>query len=165
MLVGFEGMGQPEPPKRFTRWVAIVVALAILAGLIAADIFQKRAQEAKDMRDLETGGPTEGVPDVKIPDDETHRKALAGDAEKSKWVAIIPELDVSALSQNQLEVFLSAANTQRCTCGCGYTLAGCRVYDSTCEKSGPRVAALLDSVRAGQIRSAAGLRTAPAHPG
>lgn len=165
MLVVPEGMGQPEPPKRFTRWVAILVALAILAGLIAADIFQKRAQEAKDMRDLENGpGPT-GVPDVRIPDDETHRKALATDKEKSKWVAAIPQLDVSALSQSQLEVFLSAANTQRCTCGCGYTLAGCRVYDSSCEKSGPRVAALLDSVRAGQIRSAAGLRTAPAHPG
>jgi len=150
----------------FTRWIAILATVALLAG-IAAAVWSRRAAErpaTAPQVPVADGDPTpEGEAD--IPDDAVHRKALAGDAEKSKWVAAIPQLDVSALSQQQLEVFLSAANTQRCTCGCGYTLAGCRVYDSSCEKSGPRVAALLDSVRAGQIRSAAGLRTAPAHPG
>jgi hypothetical protein len=115
-------------------------------------------EAASDAEPTPEGEPSGAEP--KIPDDETHRKALAGDKEKSKWVGEIPGVDVADLSQKQLEVFLAAANTQRCTCGCGYTLAGCRVYDSTCEKSGPRVAALLDSVRAGQIRDAAGLRKA-----
>jgi len=150
----------------FTRWIAILATVALLAG-IAAAVWSRRAADRPAIApqvSVEDGEATpEGEAD--IPDDAVHRKALASDKEKSNWVAVIPQLDVSALSQSQLEVFLSAANTQRCTCGCGYTLAGCRVYDSSCEKSGPRVAALLDSVRAGQIRSAAGLRTAPAHPG
>jgi hypothetical protein len=149
----------------FTRWIAILASVLLLAG-IAAAVWSRRAAERTQAPQVSVSDrePTpEGEAD--IPDDETHRKALASDKEKSKWVAVVPQLDVSGLSQKQLDLFLSAANTQRCTCGCGYTLAGCRVYDSSCEKSGPRVAALLDSVRAGQIRSAAGLRTAPAHPG
>jgi hypothetical protein len=166
MLVGFEGTGQTgEKRPRFTRWIALLATVLLLAG-IAAAVWSRRAAERAPAPQVSVSDrdPTpEGEAD--IPDDATHRKALAGDKEKSKWVAVVPEVDVSGLSQKQLDLFLSAANTQRCTCGCGYTLAGCRVYDSTCEKSGPRVAALLDSVRAGQIRSAAGLRAAPAHPG
>ncbi len=166
MLVGFEGTGQPgEKRPRFTRWIAILATVLLLAG-IAAAVWSRRAAErvAAPQVSASDRDPTpEGEAD--IPDDEVHRHALASDKEKSKWVAVVPQVDVSGLSQKQLDLFLSAANTQRCTCGCGYTLAGCRVYDSTCEKSGPRVAALLDSVRTGQIRGAAGLRTAPAHPG
>jgi len=167
MLVGFEGTGQPEEKRpSFTRWIAVLATVALVAGIGAAVWSRRAAQRSAEAPQLSTTDrePTpEGEAD--IPDDATHRKALASDKEKSKWVAVVPQLDVSGLSQKQLEIFLSAANTQRCTCGCGYTLAGCRVYDSSCEKSGPRVAALLDSVRAGQIHSAAGLRTAPAHPG
>jgi hypothetical protein len=166
MLVGFEGTGQTgEQRPRFTRWIAMLATVLLLAGIGAA-VWSRRAAEpvASPQVSASDRDPTpEGEAD--IPDDETHRHALASDQEKSKWVAVVPQVDVSGLSQKQLDLFLSAANTQRCTCGCGYTLAGCRVYDSSCEKSGPRVAALLDSVRAGQIRSAAGLRAAPAHPG
>ncbi|HEY3215273.1 MAG TPA: hypothetical protein VGK93_02145 [Candidatus Eisenbacteria bacterium] len=53
------------------------------------------------------------------------------------------------------------ANAERCTCGCGYTLAGCRAYDPTCEVSLPRIEGLLDSVRDGHIREARGVRSRP----
>jgi len=165
--VGFEGTGQTgEKRPMFTRWIAVLATVLLLAG-IAAAVWSRRAAErpaAAPRVEVTDREPTpEGEAD--IPDDDVHRKALASDKEKSKWVSVVPQVDVAGLSQVQLDIFLAAANTQRCTCGCGYTLAGCRVYDSSCEKSGPRVAALLDSVRAGQIRSAAGLRAAPAHPG
>ena len=73
----------------------------------------------------------------------------------------IADLDLSGLGARQREIFLRHANSERCTCGCGFTLAACRAYDSECETSGPRVAALLDSVRTGKITSAAGLRRRP----
>ena len=59
-------------------------------------------------------------------------------------------------------IFVRFANAERCTCGCGYTLAACRAFDSSCDVSAPRVQSLLDSVRAGRIRSAAGIRKRPA---
>ena len=172
MLVGLEGMGQPEPKRpRLTRWIALLAVLRLVAGVALALRSRHGVGTPAPAPTLATDD-AEATPEgeapsaePRIPDDETHRKALAGDKEKSKWVDEIPGLDVADLSARQLDVFLASANTQRCTCGCGYTLAGCRVYDSTCEKSGPRVAALLDSVRAGQVRDATGLRKRPAHRG
>jgi len=171
-------MGQPERGgngRGASRWIAVIAVLLLLAGIGVAVQSRRHPEPAPVATNEATTDADEAAPpsdpqgepqdEPAIPDDEVHRKALAGKDEKSKWVREVPGLDVSDLSPERHEIFLAAANTQRCTCGCGYTLAGCRVYDSTCEKSGPRVAALLDSVRAGQIRSAAGLRKAPAHPG
>jgi hypothetical protein len=81
---------------------------------------------------------------------------------KMRWQDEIAGLDLGPLSKHQREVFLSAANSQRCTCGCGFTLAACRAYDAECETSGPKVEALFDSVRAGRITRATGLRKRPA---
>src|SRR4029077_10773827 len=122
MLVGFQGMGQTgEKRPMFTRWIAILATVALLAG-IAAAVWSRRAAERPAIAPQVSVEDVDATPEgeADIPDDAVHRKALAGDKEKSKWVAAIPQLDVSALSQSQLEVFLSAANTQRCTCGCGY---------------------------------------------
>ena len=62
----------------------------------------------------------------------------------------------------QRALFVRVANSYRCTCGCGFTLATCRAYDAQCPVSGPRVRALRDSVRAGLV-SARGLRQRPKH--
>jgi hypothetical protein len=80
---------------------------------------------------------------------------------KARWIEDISGMDVSGLSPVRREIFLRAANSQRCTCGCGYTLAGCRQSDMSCDISGPRLTALLDSVRAGKLRDASGLRARP----
>jgi len=82
---------------------------------------------------------------------------------KSQWVEEIDGVDVSALGAEQLEYFVRSANAQRCTCGCGYTLAACRRFDTTCPISLPIVEALRDSVLAGYITTAAGLRERPQH--
>jgi len=80
---------------------------------------------------------------------------------KTRWMDVVPGPDIADFSDAQREVFLRHANARPCTCGCGYTLAACRSYDPTCPVSGPIVEALADSVRAGHIRSAEGLRTRP----
>jgi hypothetical protein len=89
--------------------------------------------------------------------------ALVDSAElKSRWQDEVRGVDVAALDPARREIFLRAANAQRCTCGCGFTLAACRAYDLTCPVSLPRVESLFDSVRAGRIKSAEGLRERPA---
>lgn len=80
---------------------------------------------------------------------------------KARWIEDLSGFDLSGLSAARRDLFLRAANSQRCTCGCGYTLAGCRQSDMSCDISGPRLAALLDSVRTGALRGAAGLRERP----
>jgi len=84
---------------------------------------------------------------------------------KSRWHNEVAGFDVAGLGARRQELFLRFANAERCTCGCGYTLAGCRASDMDCEVSGPRLTALFDSVRAGRIRSASGVPARPARGG
>jgi hypothetical protein len=81
---------------------------------------------------------------------------------KEQWVDEIPDLELASLPGPARETFLRIANGRRCDCGCGYTLAACRRFDSTCDVSGPRARALFDSVRAGQLSDASGFRERPA---
>ena len=71
---------------------------------------------------------------------------------KNRWLDEVPGIDVSGLPPAQRTLFVSVANSYRCTCGCGFTLATCRAYDLQCPVSGPRVHALRASVRAGLVR-------------
>ena len=72
------------------------------------------------------------------------RLAAIDSTQKSEWVDDIPDLQLSAMSPVARGLFLRIANGRRCTCGCGFTLAGCRRFDSECELSGPRASALYD---------------------
>jgi len=149
-------------PSGRPRWFAILAALGLVAGLTAAWWFARAPRPAP-----RTAPGTANMQDsgLAMPDDAIHRRFRRGGVDstaiKTRWVDDLPGVDVAALDPARREVFVRFANAERCTCGCGYTLAACRVYDSTCEVSGPRVQSLLDSVRAGRIRSAAGLRPRP----
>lgn len=81
---------------------------------------------------------------------------------KSRWHDEVRGIELAGVSDPQRELFVRFANAERCTCGCGYTLAGCKASDMSCEVSGARLEALLDSIRTGRIRSARGLRERPA---
>ena len=81
---------------------------------------------------------------------------------KTGWRDEVPGIDLAALAPARREVFLRYANSEMCTCGCGFTLAACRTYDTTCPVSLPRVEKLRDSVVAGRVASARGLRERPA---
>jgi len=84
---------------------------------------------------------------------------------KSRWWDEVRGADLGGLDAKRREIFLRFANAERCTCGCGYTLAGCKASDMSCEVSGGMIDALLDSIRAGKIKNARGIRGRPAHPG
>ena len=90
------------------------------------------------------------------------RLAAIDTTKKKEWVDDIPDLELASLPAPARETFLRIANGRRCVCGCGYTLAACRRFDSTCDVSGPRARALFDSVRAGQLSDASGFRERPA---
>jgi len=94
-------------------------------------------------------------------------KALnqAGGAdEKTRWIDDLPEVELASLDAGRREIFLRQVNTRRCTCGCGYTLAACRIYDASCDKSLPRVRAVFDSVASGLLANANGMRERPETP-
>jgi hypothetical protein len=73
---------------------------------------------------------------------------------REQWVDEIPDLALASLSDDARATFLRIANGRRCDCGCGFTLAGCRRFDPTCDVSGPRAAALFDSVQSGRLARA-----------
>ena len=89
------------------------------------------------------------------------RLAAIDSTKKSEWVESVPGIDDSRLTARQRETFIRFANAERCTCDCGFTLAACRAFDSSCEVSLPRVQALFDSVVAHRLEVPAGLRERP----
>jgi hypothetical protein len=117
--------------------------------------------------------PPPTAEELNHPDSDVVARAMAGvprddaaavvdsAAFKSRWLDPVRGMDLGSLSASQREIFLRFANSEYCTCGCGYTLAGCRESDMSCEISGPRLDALMDSVRTGKIRSARGVRARP----
>lgn len=80
---------------------------------------------------------------------------------KTGWRDDVRGVDLDSLPPPKRELMLRLANSERCTCGCGFTLAACRKFDLTCPVSGPRVVALRDSVVRRLVPSTRGLRTRP----
>jgi hypothetical protein len=56
----------------------------------------------------------------------------------------IPGLDLTPLTATQRERTLRRLNEEHCTCGCGLTVAQCRINDPSCEVSLPVARKLLD---------------------
>jgi hypothetical protein len=140
----------------------VLVLLGVLAGIVAA-AFALRGSFPMPVREHASGAP----PDVAVDTGEdvvARALRLAGidTTRKKQWVDDIPDLELASLTPAARETFLRIANGRRCNCGCGFTLAGCRRFDSECDVSGPRARALFDSVRAGWITSADGF---PGRPG
>jgi thiol-disulfide isomerase/thioredoxin len=65
--------------------------------------------------------------------DEEDKVRLANAAQANK----IPGIDLSKLPAERRAEVLKALNSERCTCGCGLTLAQCRVDDPDCSVSLP----------------------------
>lgn len=65
--------------------------------------------------------------------DDEDKVRLANAAQANK----IPGIDLSTLSPERRAEALQALNTEHCTCGCGLTLAQCRLDDPDCTVSLP----------------------------
>ena len=59
----------------------------------------------------------------------------------------IPGISFDGLTAGQKAEALKRLNTDMCTCGCGSTLAGCRIEDSSCETSLPLAKKVVAEIR------------------
>jgi hypothetical protein len=140
--------------------VAVLAALAVTAGLVAAWRLRQPAPGPPAAASGGTGpGDTAGV-ERRIA--EALGPAPVDSAEiRTGWRDDVPGVDLAAFDPTRREVFLRHANSRACTCGCGFTMAACRTYDPTCPESLPAVEALRDSVLRGLTTGARGLRERP----
>ena len=63
------------------------------------------------------------------------------------YATAIPGIEFTGLSAEQKTEALKRMNTEPCTCGCGSTIAGCRIDDPTCETSLPLAKKIVEDVR------------------
>jgi len=163
-------MTRPRAEAGRVHWLALV-AIAVLVAGVGIAWRQSRVPRVPGYQAAPASEPTTGPlgePPGEPPGqvvEQALRQAARFDstAFKQRWIDEVRGADLSGLDSTRRELFLRFANAEQCTCGCGYTLAGCRASDMTCDISGPRIAALLDSVRAGRIHGARGIRSRP-HP-
>jgi thiol-disulfide isomerase/thioredoxin len=97
------------------------------------------------LTDLETRTLAGLAPDVTVvyaEDEDKQRLDNAAQANK------IPGIDLSTLSGERRAEALQALNSEHCTCGCGLTLAQCRVDDPSCTVSLPLAQALVKRIAA-----------------
>ncbi len=59
----------------------------------------------------------------------------------------IPGIDFTGLTPEQKTEALKRMNTEMCTCGCGSTIAGCRIEDPTCDTSLPLAKKIVAEIR------------------
>jgi len=145
----------------------VLVLLGVLASIVVAAwaLHRSFSMPVRERGSASGAGAASPGQDPNAGEDVVARALrLAGidTTRKKQWVEDIPDLELASLTPAQRETFLRIANARRCDCGCGFTLAGCRRFDSECDKSGPRAQALYDSVRAGWITSAGGFPGRPA---
>jgi thiol-disulfide isomerase/thioredoxin len=60
----------------------------------------------------------------------------------------LPGVNLSKLTPEQKTVALHKFNAETCTCGCGYTLAQCRIYDRDCKISQAATAKIIAALAA-----------------
>ena len=144
------------PQAGRASWVALAAFALLALGLGLA--WQQSRPHRPTLPPVPEGEPAAGAIDQAL---QQASPAFDSTAYKQRWLDEVRGADVAGLDARRLELFLRHANAAQCTCGCGYSLAGCRASDMTCDVSGGRVQALLDSIRAGQITSARGIRARP----
>ncbi len=88
--------------------------------------------------------------------------APAANANAKQYREGLHGVDLSALSGAQKEKALDALNANGCDCGCGMTIAQCRVEDKSCGRSPVLASAVVNAVQSGKDVGAtvAGLKAA-----
>ena len=153
-----------SPGSGRTRWIGVVAVLVLAIGV---DVGVRQSRRPPDPAPIPAPPPMPaGLPDTMpggdVVDQALQNAGLDSAVIKSRWIEDVHGVDLAGLPPARREIFLRYANAERCTCGCGYTLAGCRSTDMSCEVSGPHLMALLDSVKTGRITSTRGIRARPA---
>jgi cytochrome c biogenesis protein CcmG/thiol:disulfide interchange protein DsbE len=76
----------------------------------------------------------------------------------------LPDVDFTGLSPEQKKLALRRLNSESCVCGCGLTLARCRVDDTTCPVSKAMAATVVKEVLEGKPAPGPSAVAAPAAP-
>lgn len=77
----------------------------------------------------------------------------------------LPGVDLSTLTPEQKKIVLHRFNADTCTCGCKFTLAQCRIWDSACAVSKVATEKIIADVSAAPPGSASpSAQPVPAHP-
>ncbi|MDE3135705.1 MAG: TlpA family protein disulfide reductase [Acidobacteriota bacterium] len=76
----------------------------------------------------------------------------------------IPGVDMSKLTPAESKLALRKMNEMHCTCGCGYTVAQCRVLDSACPVSKQIAQKIVDQIAKQGPTPAKPVATSPARP-
>jgi thiol-disulfide isomerase/thioredoxin len=92
-------------------------------------------QEIRVLASLPSDATTEVVKD-------TGQVLLANAA----YATEIPGVSLAKLTPQQREDALKQLNSEKCTCGCGLTLAQCRINDPTCKISQPAAQKVVDDI-------------------
>jgi len=95
------------------------------------------------LTDVETQALAGTNPDLQIVDAEDEDKARVASAAQANK---IPGIDLAALTPEKRAKVLEALNSEHCSCGCGLTLAQCRVDDPTCNVSLPLAQGLVKKI-------------------
>jgi hypothetical protein len=151
-----------------SHWIALVALVVLAAGLGTA-VWQWRPPRESAVPRSTAGSPPGAEPGERVieealrqaPPVQGPQTPIDSTAFKQRWLDEVRGVDLAGLDSTRRVLFVRFANAGRCTCGCGYTLAACRASDMTCEVSGARLEALLDSIRAGHITRARGIRARP----
>jgi thiol-disulfide isomerase/thioredoxin len=77
----------------------------------------------------------------------------------------LPGVEISKLTPEQKKVALHRFNADSCTCGCTYTLAQCRIWDSACAVSKAATDKIITEVSAPPAQAAPANASPPAPPG
>jgi len=89
-----------------------------------------------------------GLPvEAKIETFEDAGQVLLSNADKATE---LPGVDLSKLTPEQRKIALRRLNEESCTCGCGLTLAQCRINDTTCPVSPGLANEIVDKIVAGR---------------
>jgi hypothetical protein len=161
-LQGDAGDRAPRGQAGSSRWIGIVAVLVLVLGVSVAVRQWRAAAPRPAPSEAPAPAPAEEPPEGVVEEALMQIPGADSSLVKTRWMDEIKGVDASALNPDQLELFVRYANARPCTCGCGYTLAACRTFDPTCPVSGPMVEAMRDSILAGYVRSADGLRERPA---
>jgi thiol-disulfide isomerase/thioredoxin len=87
---------------------------------------------------------------VKVERVEDETKALIANAAQATE---IPGVDLTKMTPEQRTEALKALNSEDCTCGCGLTLAACRINDPSCGVSLPIAQKLAEDIAKGRKTS------------
>lgn len=85
--------------------------------------------------------------DVTIERVEDSKKALLANAAQAKE---IPGVDLTKMTPEQRTAAIKALNSEDCTCGCGLTLAACRINDPECGVSLPIAQKIAAQIASGE---------------